>query len=94
MAVLGANTTPEDWKLYDEWREDKVSGAEVLKDFTEVISDEEKNITNKMVVIKAGTKSHLYQHCYFRFLSEEGIEVLINVGQTCRNPEYFKKIEK
>lgn len=93
MPVQGAHTTEEDWKLLEEWDEKNVSGAEVLKDFTETVYDEEKKLYNKILSIKQGTKSHNYKQCYFGFMSEEGIEVLINVATIYRNEKYFKKIE-
>ena len=89
MAVIAVDTSPEDSKLYDEWGDEFVSGAEVLKDFTEYGDN------SKIITIKKGTISSSYEFCYFHFYSEEGLEVLINVIQISKNEgTYFKKIKK
>ena len=89
MAVIAVDTSPEDRKLYDEWSDEFVSGAEVLKDFTEYGED------SKIIIIKKGTISDSYKYCYFNFHSENGIRVGINVVQVAKNEgTYFKKINK
>jgi len=88
MPVAGGNINQAQRDLMDFWSEDQVSGAEVIKDFTETMDD------NIMVEIKTGTKSHEYSHCYFHFTSHEGPEVLINVATISQNDNYFKPILK
>ena len=88
MPVAGGNITQAQRDLMNIWSEDQVSGAEVIKDFTETMDD------NIMVEIKAGTKSHGYSHYNFHFKSHEGPEVLINVATISQNNNYFKPILK
>jgi len=86
MPVIGVKLTDNERELFNQWDENKVSGAEVLKDFT-------YEVNNKLIPIKKGTKSHEYKHCYFKFKSESGVDVHINVATVCENSDYFKKIE-
>jgi hypothetical protein len=89
MAVLPYEETEEEKELSESWSDKFVSGALVLKDLTEY------NKNSKIKIIKAGTVSHGYKHCYFHFKSEDGEDLSINVFQVSRNEgTYFQKIEK
>ena len=72
----------------DEWSEENILGAEVLKEFTT------QQGSNKFERILIGTISNRYQFCNMHFISENGVDCLVNICDVYNNEDFFKKIVK
>jgi len=90
MAAIAVEFTEFDRIKLDEWSESIVSGAKVIRGFTTYSND----TGNKYQFIPAGSISTSYSGCYFSFISDSGVECLVNVSDVYSNEDYFVKIEK